>query len=270
MLGEAEVGDFGEDRVGRGGKEDVLRLQIAMDDALLVREGEAFEGLEDDGAGQLQGQPAAVGGHEGVEAAAGAILHDEIENPFAGTHIEDGHDVRMAERGGAADFAEEFIAAGLIHGGAGQHDFDGDALLVFRPPGAIGGPEAAAAQLLFDDAPGFRAVGNVEVEDQPGHFFADVLAAHRPRARAGLGLDLQDGVATRSWSPSCKSISGERRFAPCSGVSPFFRPPIFWPFTCVPLRLPRSRNRAAGGFTSTSKYHITSAQIVPGQKHKSG
>ena len=39
--------------VGRGGEEDVLRLQIAMDGALLVREGEALEGLEDEGAGQL-------------------------------------------------------------------------------------------------------------------------------------------------------------------------------------------------------------------------
>ena len=48
-LGEAEIGDFGEDRVGRGGEEDVLRLQIAVDDALLVREGEALKGLEDDG-----------------------------------------------------------------------------------------------------------------------------------------------------------------------------------------------------------------------------
>jgi len=35
--------------------EDVLRPKIAMDDAWLVREGEALEGLEDDGAGQLQG-----------------------------------------------------------------------------------------------------------------------------------------------------------------------------------------------------------------------
>ena len=52
VFGETEVGDFGEDRVGRGGEEDVLRLQIAMDDALPVREGEAIEGLEDDGAGQ--------------------------------------------------------------------------------------------------------------------------------------------------------------------------------------------------------------------------
>ena len=43
VFGEAEVGDFGEDGVGRGGEEDVLRLQIAMDDALLVREGEALE-----------------------------------------------------------------------------------------------------------------------------------------------------------------------------------------------------------------------------------
>ena len=102
--------------------------------------------LEDDGAGQLQGQPAAVGGHEVVEAAAGAILHDEVENAFAGADIEDGHDVRMAERGGAADFAQEFIDAGLVNGGAGQHDFDGDPLLVFRPPGAIDGAEAAAAQ----------------------------------------------------------------------------------------------------------------------------
>ena len=47
--------------VGRGGEEDVLRLQVATDDALPVREGEALVGLEDDGAGQLQGQPAAVG-----------------------------------------------------------------------------------------------------------------------------------------------------------------------------------------------------------------
>ena len=113
VCGEAEVGDFGEDRVGREGEEDVLRLQIAMDEALLVREGEALEGLEDDGAGQRSGQLAAVGGHEGVEAAAGAILHDEIENAFAGADIEDGLEVWMAERGGAADFAQEFIDAGL-------------------------------------------------------------------------------------------------------------------------------------------------------------
>ena len=69
----------------------------------------------------------AVDGHEAVEAAGGAILHDEIEKAFAGTDIEDGHDVRMVERGGAADFTQEFIDAGLVHGGAGQHDFDGDA-----------------------------------------------------------------------------------------------------------------------------------------------
>ena len=53
MFGAEEVGDFGEDRVVRGGEEDVLRLPVAMDDALLVREGEALEGLEDDGASQL-------------------------------------------------------------------------------------------------------------------------------------------------------------------------------------------------------------------------
>jgi len=29
-------------------------------------------------------------------------------------------DVRMAERGGAADFAQEFIDAGLVHGGTGS------------------------------------------------------------------------------------------------------------------------------------------------------
>ena len=37
VFGEAEVGDFGEDRVGRGGEEDVLRLQGAMDDAARSR-----------------------------------------------------------------------------------------------------------------------------------------------------------------------------------------------------------------------------------------
>ena len=103
----------------------------------------------------------------------------------------------MAERGGAADFAQEFIDAGLVHGGAGQHDFDGDPLLVFRAPGAIDGAEATAAQLLFDDvtadlllddAPGFRAVGGVDLEDEPGHCFADLLAAHRdqPERRPGV------------------------------------------------------------------------------------
>ena len=51
-----------KDQVGRGGEEDVLRLQIAMDEALLVREGEALDGLEDEGAGQLQGQPAGAAG----------------------------------------------------------------------------------------------------------------------------------------------------------------------------------------------------------------
>ena len=73
-----------------------------MDDALLVREGEALEGLEDAAAGQLQGQLAAVGGHAGVEAAAGAILDNEIERVFAGADNDDGHDVRRAERGSAA------------------------------------------------------------------------------------------------------------------------------------------------------------------------
>lgn len=60
-----------------------------------------------------------MGGHEGVEAAAGAILHDETEDAFAGTDIQDGHDVRMAERGSAVDFARKFLDAGLVRGGAG-------------------------------------------------------------------------------------------------------------------------------------------------------
>ena len=59
---------------------------------------------------------------------------------------------------------------------------------------------------------------------------------------------------TRILSPSWSFTSGYVRWAACSGVSALSRLPFVDPLTQVPLRLPKSRTIASGGFASRMKW----------------
>jgi hypothetical protein len=71
--GEAEVEDLDEAAVG---EHDVGWLEVAMEDAELVRGGEAVGDLDSGGERELQAGPAL--GDDLVEGLAGDVLHDDV------------------------------------------------------------------------------------------------------------------------------------------------------------------------------------------------
>ena len=102
QLGEAEVEDL---HPAVAGDEDVLGLQVAVDDALVVRGGEAAGDLDGvvDGLARRQ--------RRGADARAQRLafeqLRDDVGRAVVAADVVDGEDVRMIERAGRACFLLE-------------------------------------------------------------------------------------------------------------------------------------------------------------------
>src|SRR5262249_49491539 len=135
-VGDAEVAELSDAaRV----EKDVGRLDVAVDDAAVVRVRERAEDVERE-APHLGGGEVRAAGEPGGERAAGEVLHDEEAEVFA--EIEDLHDVRVAgaapdlrlpqeplERGrtaagGLKELHRDLGAGDLV---AGEEDAAGDA-----------------------------------------------------------------------------------------------------------------------------------------------
>ena len=113
-LGDAEVGHHG----GAGGEEDVVGLDVAVDDAVLVGVGE--------GPGHVAEQAHHLGEWERTprepraERLALDVGHGVVGQPVALARREQGDDVRVGEPGGEPDLLAEALAAHRVRQLGGQ------------------------------------------------------------------------------------------------------------------------------------------------------
>jgi len=139
------VGQFGD---ALAGDQDVVRLDVAVDDAVFVGVRQAFGDLEDDLGGAL--------GFEGP-GAVDDVAHAEPVHVLHGEEVESGilsdgqaaHDVLVLELDGRLGLAEEAGEEGALAGQLEGEHLDGHALFI----GPQGHPDAAHAALaeLADD-----------------------------------------------------------------------------------------------------------------------
>jgi hypothetical protein len=122
LLGEAEVEKLHLTgmRPG-GGKHDVFRLDVAVEDALVMRGGESGGCLDGDAAKLLGGHGARQAGAEGF---ALDVLHDKPGFAAFGEDIVDGGDAGMVESGGALAFVKKAAALGFGGGALGVLERD--------------------------------------------------------------------------------------------------------------------------------------------------
>ena len=145
VFGEAEVEDFDAAFVS---DHDVGGLEIAMDDASLMRGGErighGFRDFDDLRGGESTGR------HEAIERLAFDELHGEEVDAVGLFDGENGDDVRVIESRDGAGFALEAGEAFGIECGFGGEDFEGDVALEFCVGGAIDLAHAAGAEGVGD------------------------------------------------------------------------------------------------------------------------
>ena len=189
--GDAEVGDQG----GAVLEQDVLRLDVAMDDALAV-------GVVERG-GDLPREPERLvhrelplAGQPGAQRFAGDVRHDVVEQAVGLARVDQSEDVRVLEVGGDLDLGQEALAA-EDGGELGVQDLDGDLAAVLEVLGEIDGGHAALAQLALEavavgqgrreagcgagHAPGSSATGSPPF----GRVFACTVSNARDRAQRG-------------------------------------------------------------------------------------
>lgn len=128
-----------------------------MDDALLVRGGEAGAELAGDFEGLVVGE-ATDAAEEGAEVFAVDELHREedgggdgaVGRAGDGVDVVDAADVGVADLACDADFVEEFLDALLIRGERGGEELQGDDLAEGEVVGAVDLTHAAFAEEAGD------------------------------------------------------------------------------------------------------------------------
>ena len=155
LLSQSEVEQFDLAGMRTGaGEHDVFRLDVAVEDALVVGGGEGGRGLRRDAA-ELVGRDGA--GEAGTEGFSLDVLHDEVDFAVVSEDVVDGGDARMVERGGALAFMQEAPAV-RIRGGA-LSALDSDEATEGGVAGAKDLAHAARAETGFDvEAAGEDAV----------------------------------------------------------------------------------------------------------------
>ena len=143
--GDPEIGD---ERGAVPREQDVLGLDVAVDDAVLVGVVERARGLGGDAEGVFERELALA-----AEPVAQRFALDErhgepqLAGRFAG--VEHGQDVGMLEPGGEVDLALE--ALGAERGGKlGEEDLEGDGPVVAEVVREIDDRHAAAAELALE------------------------------------------------------------------------------------------------------------------------
>ena len=147
VAGQAEVAHLHLPVVG---EHDVAGLDVAVDDAALVRVAEAFGSGPDD-AGRLLGRQAFAGGQVLVQGPAVHQFHDDIVGVVIWTNLVDRDDVRVGQFRGAAGLAQKPLDDALAGLGdvRGQH-LDGHRAFQVRVERAVDHAEAAGPEAGLD------------------------------------------------------------------------------------------------------------------------
>ena len=143
---EAEVADLDAAVVGQ---QHVLGLQVAVDDAGLVRGDEPGQHRLED-VHRLLGREAPVLAEEVAQGDALQVLHDEVRRAEVLALVEDVDDVRVGEPGGAARLLDEPVAERGVVGEVGVHHLHGDAALEPQVGGEVDRRHAAAGDARAD------------------------------------------------------------------------------------------------------------------------
>ena len=145
-LGDAKVEDF---HLTVAEKEDIAGLDVAVDDALLVRVVQTATDLSHDGDFVFQGQRLALG-DEAAELVTVEELHDDEEAAVVLAHVVDGDDVGVAEAGAGLGFTEKAGAELVGDLDLGGDDLEGDGAVEDGVMGFVDHAHAAAADAPED------------------------------------------------------------------------------------------------------------------------
>ena len=129
-------------------QQDVLRLDVAVDHAVLVRVLERV-GHGDRDLDRFVDAELGLAVELGAERLAVDERHHVVEEAVGGAGIEEREDVRMLQRRGGLDFHHE--AVGADHGGElGLQDLERHLAVVLQVLGQVHGGHAALAELALD------------------------------------------------------------------------------------------------------------------------
>ena len=146
-LGAAPVHDVD---LAEAADEDVAGLDVAVEDAAAVGEGDGVAGLEEDGEASVQalGVAGGPGGDELVEALAGEQLHREEEAALGiAAELVDRCDVGVVELAGDLGLTDEAVDEQVVAVGAVVQELGGDPSLQAAVEGDAHGPDAAGGDL---------------------------------------------------------------------------------------------------------------------------
>jgi hypothetical protein len=207
-LGEPEVEDL---ELAAACHEEIRRLEVAMDDVLLVGGGESVRGLQRPFERERRREGAVPLDLLAERLAFEELHHGEDDVPFH-AEVVDGEDVRMRERGDGPRFALETRTSVRVLGEARGKHLERDVSPETRVLGAVDLAHAALAQPLDDTVPGDLCADHTEILPQP----------HAPRApgreRAGStrlrGERPCDvgGIVIRELREMAQAVQDVRRF----------------------------------------------------------
>ena len=218
QLGNPEVEQLdGRFPVGAvGGDEDVTRLEVAVEDEVLVRVVDGLADGAEEAEALLDGEPALVAVSR--DGAALDVLHREVGQPLLGhAAVEEAGDVRMAE--GGEDLALLLEAPPYLRVvEPGPHDLERDVLLERRlANGEVDGAHAALAE---------GPEHAVRPHHPPGHRVTCAARVAVTRGGAGgLSEETDDGFAEESaffgvgvGGEEAHDLAAERRVVGAGGV----------------------------------------------------
>ncbi len=135
------------------GDQDVAGLDVPVHQIVLVGGVERGRQLAGDAQrGRRRERTLPV--EQGAQVLPGDVAHGDVQDALGLAGLEDGHDVRVLDRGGHPGLLGEAAAEGVVAGVLGGEQFEGDGAAEAQVPGAVDDGHAAAAQLALHPVAG--------------------------------------------------------------------------------------------------------------------